>query len=67
MGVDEIYQGKREKFLTVVCRPETARSCCGLAGGTQARDPRRILSLSVVQPATHPIEAACVDTRETFG
>ena len=24
MGVDEIYKGKREKFLTVVCNLETA-------------------------------------------
>ena len=26
MGVDEIYRGKKEKFLTVVCNLETARA-----------------------------------------
>ena len=29
MGVDEIYRGKKDKFLTVVCNLET-ESRCGL-------------------------------------
>jgi hypothetical protein len=49
LGVDEIYKGKREKFLTVVCNLETAEP---LWFGRERRDARRILPLPLTQPAT---------------
>ena len=50
MGVDEIYKGKHEKFLTVVCNLETGEP---LWFGRSARgNARRILSQPVTQPAT---------------
>ena len=49
MGVDEIYKGKREKFLTVVCNLETGEP---LWFGRERRDARRILPLPLTQPAT---------------
>jgi hypothetical protein len=37
MGVDEIHLGKKQKFLTVVCNVETARSRCGLVGSKRRK------------------------------
>jgi hypothetical protein len=51
IGVDEIYQGKREKFLTVVCNLQTGEPLW-FGPGTQAGDAGRILPQPVTEPAT---------------
>lgn len=64
MGVDEIYLGKKQKFLTVVCNLETAeplwlkseRKKESLDGFFQTLSPRQ----------RRGIEAACVDMWEPF-
>jgi hypothetical protein len=35
--VDEIYRGKKDKFLTVVCNLETGEPLCGLARSESRR------------------------------
>ena len=42
MGVDEIYQGKKDKFLTVVCNPETGEPLW--LGRERKKETGRVLS-----------------------
>jgi hypothetical protein len=65
MGVDEIYRGKKDKFLTVVCNLETAEPLW-------FRKERRKETLDeyfrtqLVSRQRKRIEAACVDMWEPF-
>jgi transposase len=66
MGVDEIYQGKRDKFLTVVCNLETGEPLWfGKERKKETLDEFFASQLSRGQ--RHRIEAACVDMWEPFG
>jgi transposase len=65
MRVDEIYQGKKDKFLTVVCNLETAEPLCfGRERKKETLDEFSQTELTHGQ--RHRIEAACVDMWEPF-
>ena len=50
MGVDEIYRGKKDKFLTVVCNLESGGAIV-VRQGAEEGDVGRILSQAVEEPA----------------
>jgi transposase len=58
MGVDEIYRGKRDKFLTVVCNLET--------GERKKETLDDFFRSQLVSRQRKRIEAACVDMWEPF-
>src|SRR6185295_19893539 len=65
MGVDEIYLGKKQKFLTVVCNLETAEPLWfGRERKRETLDEFFRTELSSKQ--RRGIEAACVDMWEPF-
>lgn len=65
MGVDEIYRGKKEKFLTVVCNLETGEPLWfGQARRKETLDDYFRSQLRSQQRKR--IEAACVDMWEPF-
>jgi transposase len=51
LGVDEIYLGKSQKFLTVTSNLETGEP---LWFGAEGRNPRRVLPLAVERDAAEP-------------
>jgi transposase len=65
MGVDEIYRGKKDKFLTVVCNLETAEP---LWFGTDRKKETldEYFRTQLVNRQRKRIEAACVDMWEPF-
>ena len=65
MGVDEIYKGKREKFLTVVCNLETGEPLWfGRERKKETLDA--FFRNQLVSRQRKRIEAACVDMWEPF-
>src|ERR1017187_5112457 len=65
MGVDELYQGKRDKFLTVVCNLETAEPLWfGKERKKETLDEYFRTELTSRQ--RKGIEAVCVDMWEPF-
>ena len=65
MGVDEIYKGKRGKFLTVVCNLETAEPLWfGRERKKETLD--QFFRSQLVSRQRRRIEAACVDMWEPF-
>jgi transposase len=65
MGVDEIYKGKREKFLTVVCNLQTAEPLW--FGRERKRETLDEFFRSQLRSRQRKrIEAACVDMWEPF-
>ena len=65
MGVDEIYKGKREKFLTVVCNLETAEPLW--FGRERKRETLDEFFRSQLRSRQRKaIQAACVDMWEPF-
>jgi transposase len=65
MGVDEIYMGKKQKFLTVVCNLETSEPLWfGRERKRETLDEFFKTELSAKQ--RRGIEAACVDMWEPF-
>jgi transposase len=65
MGVDEIYQGKREKFLTVVCNLETGEPLWfGRERKKETLD--EFFRTQLRSRQRKRIEAACVDRWEPF-
>ena len=65
MGVDEIYKGKREKFLTVVCNLETGEPLW--FGRERKRETLDEFFHSQLRSRQRKrIEAACVDMWEPF-
>lgn len=65
MGVDEIYKGKREKFLTVVCNLETAEPLW--FGRERKRETLdEFFRTQLRSRQRKRIEAACVDMWEPF-
>ena len=65
MGVDEIYRGKKGKFLTVVCNPETAEPLWfGKERKKETLDD--FFRSQLVSRQRKRIEAACVDMWEPF-
>ena len=66
MGVDELYQGKRDKFLTVVCHLETAEPLWfGKERKKETLDEYFRTELTSRQ--RKGIEAVCVDRWSRFG
>ena len=66
MGVDELYQGKKDKFLTVASNLETAEPLWfGKERKKETLDEFFRSQLSSPQPKR--IEAACLDMWEPFG
>jgi transposase len=65
MGVDEIYKGKREKFLTVVCNLQTGEP---LWFGRERRRETldQFFRSQLRSPQRKRIEAACLDMWEPF-
>src|SRR5258708_17382405 len=65
MGVDEIYKGKREKFLTVVCNLETGEPLW--FGRERKKETLDEFFRSQLRSRQRKrIEAACVDMWEPF-
>ena len=65
MGVDEIYRGKKDKFLTVVCNLETAEPLWfGRERKKETLDD--FFRSQLVSRQRKRIEAACVDMWEPF-
>lgn len=65
MGVDEIYKGKNEKFLTVVCNLETGEPLWfGRERKKETLD--EFFRSQLVSRQRRRIEAACVDMWEPF-
>src|SRR6202011_4331328 len=65
MGVDEIYLGKKQKFLTVVSNLETGEPLWfGRDGKQETRDEFFEKQLSAFQRSA--IWAACVDMHEPY-
>jgi transposase len=65
MGVDEIYRGKKDKFLTVVCNLETAEPLWfGKERKKETLD--EYLRSELVSRQRKRIEAVCVDMWEPF-
>jgi len=65
MGVDELYRGKKDKFLTVVCNLETGEPLW--FGKTRKKETLDEFFLSQLRkPQRKRIEAACVDMWEPF-
>jgi transposase len=65
LGVDEIYKGKREKFLTVVCNPETAEPLW--FGRERKRETLdEFFRTQLRSRQRKRIEGACVDMWEPF-
>ena len=65
MGVDEIYQGKKDKFLTVVCNLETAEPLWfGRERKKETLDD--YFRSQLVSRQRKRIEAVCVDMWEPF-
>ena len=65
MGVDEIYKGKREKFLTVVCNLETGEPLWfGRERKSETLD--EFFRSQLRSRQRKRIEAACVDMWEPF-
>jgi transposase len=65
IGVDEIYQGKKDKFLTVVCNLETAEPLWfGRERKKETLD--EFFQTELTHGQRHRIEAACVDMWEPF-
>jgi len=66
MGVDEIYRGKKDKFLTVVCDLETAEPLWfGEERKKETLDD--FFGSQLVSRQRKRIEAVCVDMWEPFG
>ena len=66
MGVDELYKGKRDKFLTVVCNLETAEPLWfGKERKKETLD--EFFRSQLTSRQRRRIEAACVDMWEPFG
>src|SRR5207302_7389370 len=65
MGVDELYRGKKDKFLTVVCDLETGEP---LWFGTERKKETldEYFRTQLVSRQRKRIEAACVDMWEPF-
>jgi len=60
MGVDEIYKGKREKFLTVVCNLQTGEPLW--FGRERKRETLdEFFRTQLRSPQRKRIQAACVD------
>jgi transposase len=65
MGVDELYRGKKDKFLTVVCNLETAEPLW--FGQERKRETLdEFFRSQLSSPQRKRIEAACVDMWEPF-
>jgi len=65
MGVDELYRGKADKFLTVVCNLETGEPLW--FGETRKKETLDEFFRSQLRPQQRKrIEAACVDMWEPF-
>ena len=65
MGVDELYRGKRDKFLTVVCNLETGEPLW--FGKTRKKETLDEFFRDKLWPRQRKrIEAACVDMWEPF-
>jgi transposase len=65
MGVDEIYRGKKDKFLTVVCNLETGEPLW--FGDTRKKETLDTYFRNELRPQQRRrIEAACVDMWEPF-
>jgi transposase len=65
MGVDEIYRGKKDKFLTVVCNLETGEPLW--FGGTRKKETLDEFFRTQLWPQQRKrIEAACVDMWAPF-
>jgi len=65
MGVDEIYRGKKDKFLTVVCNLETGEPLW--LGKTRKKETLDEFFRTYLRPQPRKrIEAACVDMWEPF-
>src|SRR5437016_11877425 len=62
MGVDEIYPGKKEKFLTVACNLESSET---LWLKSERKKAWTVFSNAQL-PAEGEIGAACVDMCESF-
>ena len=58
IGVDEIYRGKKGKFLTVVCNLETGEPLC--FGRERKKETLDDFFPSQLSPAAETNEAACV-------
>jgi transposase len=65
MGVDELYRGKTDKFLTVVCHLETGEPLW--FGNTRKKETLdEFFRSQLRKPQRQRIEAACVDRWEPF-
>jgi transposase len=65
MGVDELYRGKTDKFLTVVCNLETGEPLW--FGTTRKKETLdEFFRSQLRKPQRKRIEAACVDMWEPF-
>ena len=65
MGVDELYRGKKDKFLTVVCNLETGEPLW--FGGTRKKETLdEFFRTQLKAQQRNRIEAACVDMWEPF-
>ena len=65
MGVDEIYRGKKDKFLTVVCNLETGEPLWfGLTRKKETLD--EFFRTELRAPQRKRLEAVCVDMWEPF-
>jgi transposase len=65
MGVDELYRGKKDKFLTVVCNLETGEPLW--FGKTRKKETLdEFFRRQLRKPQRKRIEAACVDMWEPF-
>ena len=65
MGVDELYRGKKDKFLTVVCNLETGEPLW--FGDTRTKETLdQFFSEELRPPQRKGIEAACVDMWTPF-
>ena len=65
MGVDELYRGKKGKFLTVVCNLETGEPLW--FGTTRKKETLDEFFRDELRPRQRKrIEAACVDMWEPF-
>lgn len=65
MGVDELYKGKRDKFLTVVCNLETTEPLW-LEKGRKKETLDEFFRSQLTSRQRKGIEAACVDMWEPF-
>ena len=65
MGVDELYRGKKDKFLTVVCNLETGEPLW--FGKTRKKETLdEFFRSQLRKPQRKRIEAACLDMWEPF-